>query len=100
MARRKKLINNTNIPTGLFNGKLFAPTTLKAYAPAGYTFKGWYDTNTGNCLTTESEINIPTNDFNYTATFEEMPNAEKLSKGNIIPLYKKSLLFSYSIYFQ
>ena len=93
----KLFINNTNIPTGLFNGKLFAPTTLKAYAPAGYTFKGWYDTNTGSCLSTNSEINIPTNDFNYTATFEEMPNAEKLSKG-ITPVRINEVSASNSVY--
>ncbi|MBQ1667187.1 MAG: lamin tail domain-containing protein, partial [Prevotella sp.] len=93
----KLFINNTNIPTGLFNGKLFAPTTLKAYAPAGYTFKGWYDTNTESCLSTNSEINIPTNDFNYTATFEEMPNAEKLSKG-ITPVRINEVSASNSVY--
>ena len=34
-------INGIDIPTGKFNGKLFAPVTLKAVAPAGYTFQGW-----------------------------------------------------------
>lgn len=35
------LINGMDVPTGEFNGKLFAPITLKAQAPAGYEFLGW-----------------------------------------------------------
>lgn len=93
----KLFINNTNIPTGSFNGKLFAPTTLKAIAPAGYTFKGWFDTDEGSCLSTNTEINIPTNDFNYTATFEEMPDAEKQSKG-ITPVRINEVSASNTVY--
>ena len=35
------LVNGTRIPTGEFNGFLFAPATLRAVAPAGYIFQGW-----------------------------------------------------------
>lgn len=35
------LINDQEIPTGKFDGKLFAPVTLKAEPMGGYTFKGW-----------------------------------------------------------
>ncbi len=35
------LINGQQVPTGYFKGNLFAPVTLKAVAPAGYTFQGW-----------------------------------------------------------
>ena len=35
------LVNDTEIPTGRFNGYLFAPARLKAVAPAGYVFQGW-----------------------------------------------------------
>ena len=34
-------VNEVPVPTGYFNGQLFAPTTLRAEAPAGYTFQGW-----------------------------------------------------------
>lgn len=34
-------INDMPVPTGKFNGMLFAPVTLKASAPAGYNFVGW-----------------------------------------------------------
>ena len=39
------LVNNMQVPTGKFNGNLFAPVTLKAVAPAGYVFQGWLTTN-------------------------------------------------------
>lgn len=36
------LINNLPVPTGKFSGQLFYPVTVKAVAPAGYKFVGWY----------------------------------------------------------
>ncbi|MBR6180450.1 MAG: lamin tail domain-containing protein [Prevotella sp.] len=35
------LVNGINVPYGEFNGRLFAPVSLEAKAPAGYTFAGW-----------------------------------------------------------
>ncbi len=35
------LINELNVPTGKFSGKLFAPIAVTAAAPAGYRFVGW-----------------------------------------------------------
>ena len=35
------LINGQEVPTGRFSGPLFAPVTVQAKAPAGYTFLGW-----------------------------------------------------------
>ena len=34
-------INGLNVPYAAFNGQLFAPVTLEAKAPVGYTFTGW-----------------------------------------------------------
>ena len=34
-------VNGLKVPYSTFNGKLFAPVTLEAKAPAGYTFTGW-----------------------------------------------------------
>ena len=34
-------INGQEVPTGRFSGPLFAPATIQAEAPAGYTFAGW-----------------------------------------------------------
>ena len=38
------LINGQPVPTGTFDGMLFAPVTLEASAPAGYNFVGWSKT--------------------------------------------------------
>ena len=35
-------VNGQQVPTGRFDGYLYQPATLKAIAPAGYTFQGWY----------------------------------------------------------
>ena len=34
-------INGIKVPYSYFNGQLFAPVTLEAKAPVGYTFAGW-----------------------------------------------------------
>lgn len=34
-------VNEQEVPTGKFDGTLFAPITLTAKAPAGYQFNGW-----------------------------------------------------------
>ena len=34
-------INGVQVPYAYFNGQLFAPVTLEAKAPVGYTFAGW-----------------------------------------------------------
>lgn len=44
-------VNDMQIPTGKFNGKLFAPSVLKASAPAGYKFVGWKDNTIGTDFT-------------------------------------------------
>lgn len=34
-------VNDIPVPTGSFDGKLFAPVTFRAEAPGGYRFAGW-----------------------------------------------------------
>ncbi len=34
-------INDLKVPYAYFNGQLFAPVSIEAKAPAGYTFSGW-----------------------------------------------------------
>ena len=36
------LVNGIEVPTGKFEGTLFAPAKLDVVAPEGYTFAGWY----------------------------------------------------------
>ena len=43
-------LNDMAVPTGKFDGYVFAPVTLKANAPAGYRFVGWRNNN-GNAET-------------------------------------------------
>ena len=40
-------LNDMAVPTGKFDGYVFAPVTLKADAPAGYRFVGWRSNNGG-----------------------------------------------------
>ena len=42
----KVMLNDIEIPYAEFDGYLFAPITLKAQAPAGYTFVGWKNAGT------------------------------------------------------
>ena len=35
------LINDKKVPTGYFNGRLFAPQKITAVSPSGYKFLGW-----------------------------------------------------------
>ena len=41
LASARLQVNGQTVPTGRFSGTLFPPVTLKASAPAGYTFLGW-----------------------------------------------------------
>ncbi len=79
-------VNGIEVPTGYFSGHLFAPVTLKAEAPAGYTFRGWKDKNatmgsssSGNYYSTDPEIEMPTGQFNLIADYAPMDDA--LNKG-------------------
>jgi len=45
-------VNDLPVPTNRFSGKLFAPVTVRAQAPSGYTFKGWVS----SLSTTTTEI--------------------------------------------
>ncbi len=56
------LVNGMEVPTGRFYGKLFAPITLEAKAPAGYRFAGWQAENAAASdvyVSTEKEYTLP-----------------------------------------
>ena len=40
--RAQLFVNDQIVPTGAFSGRLYPPVTLRAEAPAGYDFQGWY----------------------------------------------------------
>lgn len=50
-------LNGLPIPRQRFKGNMFAPVTLHAEAPAGYTFTGWKDAS-GNTLCTDADWTI------------------------------------------
>ncbi|MBP5514215.1 MAG: CotH kinase family protein, partial [Bacteroidaceae bacterium] len=49
-------LNGQEVPTNKFNGRLFAPITFSAFAPAGYKFSGWkLNDNEGESIFTTSD---------------------------------------------
>jgi len=67
------LLNGQEIPTGKFNGSMFAPITLTAVAPAGYNFDSWKVD--GKVLAYDSILNLDekmkTGAYSITAHFKE-----------------------------
>ena len=41
-SEARLMLNGIEVPYNRFDGRVFAPTKIKAIAPAGYTFQGWY----------------------------------------------------------
>ena len=74
-------INDIEVPYADFNGRLFAPVTLRAEAPAGYTFSGWKNTSTGEIYSYEAETTMPTGNFSLTATFSPSPSLDREGWG-------------------
>ncbi len=74
------LINGQTVPEGKFDGYLFPPVTLKALAPAGYTFGGWQNER-GTVQSTASEISLPTGTVNLTACFTPLSDSQKQAQG-------------------
>ena len=52
------MINGVPLPTGQFNGKLFAPAKIKVIAPAGYNFQSWRKNGT-SFFDSHEEIDMP-----------------------------------------
>ena len=79
------LVNGMEVPTGKFSGKLFAPITLKASAPAGYRFAGWKSSD-GKCVSGSMEYEMPsTGSVNLTAVWMKA-DADKLSEFADAPI--------------
>lgn len=73
-------INNEAVPTGNFDGQLFAPVTVRAEAPAGYVFSGWYESS-GRAVSSRNSMSLPTGDMELIAKFRKMTAAEKQKAG-------------------
>ena len=59
-------VNGQIVPTGSLKGKLYPPVTLRAEAPAGYTFEGW-NLLSGNISGTTETIFSEGDDWKYYA---------------------------------
>lgn len=53
IEQARLMVNGLEVPTGKFNGSLFAPITLKAVAPAGYRFAGWNNVESASTVLIE-----------------------------------------------
>ena len=76
----KLYINGQQVPTGSFNGHLFAPVRLRAEAPAGYVFTGWYN-RSGALKSADAEISLPTGTVQWTARFTRLSDNELTAQG-------------------
>ncbi|MBO4851671.1 MAG: lamin tail domain-containing protein [Prevotella sp.] len=79
-------VNGLDVPTGKFDGTLFAPIVVKALAPEGFVFKGWVNEQ-GNLQSSEEEYDISNlGMLTLVATFERLVDDEELSAAIAMPI--------------
>jgi len=67
-------LNGQQVPTGGFDGTLFAPAIVSADAPAGHAFTGWTNSQ-GEVVSTDALLDLSNQaDLTLTATFEPLPD--------------------------
>ncbi len=92
-------INDVKVPTGEFLGEVYKPVTLRAAAPAGYKFLGWYTIAGGTLYSTDLEIEVSEITPRYTAKWEKMTDEEMLANGfNPSPVVINEVSASNEIY--
>ena len=77
-------INDMQVPTGYFDGNLFAPVKLRAVAPAGYVFLGWLKNGAQepNYYSTDEEITLPKDtNLKMKACYRALSQSERLAQG-------------------
>lgn len=90
-------VNGIHVPTGRFDGSLFAPAIITASAPEGFTFKGWADSD-GNIVAENREFDISGHgDLTLTATWEPVP-AAALVEEIATPIKVNEVSASNSVY--
>lgn len=88
------LLNDVEVPTGKFNGRLYTPFTLTATAPEGYRFLGW-STNGKASSIVSAERSITLNK----GTYQQLQALfEPKSEVTTIPLYVNEVSASNEIY--
>lgn len=83
LSKAELLLNDVRIPTGKFDGTVFAPAVLTTDAPSGYVFKGWKiegagDTKTesGKELDLEAIFSGVSSRVTVTAQYEAIPDSD------------------------
>lgn len=79
-------INGIDVPTGHFDGTLFAPITLHASAPAGYAFTGWKDAKNKVISTEEDYVVSKEEMLTLTATFQALSIDEDMAEATATPI--------------
>jgi len=74
------LVNGMEVPYADFKGHLFAPVTLEAKAPAGYTFTGWKSGD--NVVSTATKMDLPSDaSVSLVACFEPLSSEQMMAQG-------------------
>ena len=83
LSKAELMLNDVRIPTGKFDGTVFAPAILTTDAPSGYVFKSWKiegagDTKTasGKQLDLEDLLSGVTSRVTITAQYEAIPDSD------------------------
>ncbi len=79
-------VNGVEVPTGRFDGTLFAPTVLTATAPEGYQFRGWQDADGVVYSESETYDISDMGDIFLTATYEPLPSDNEMLADLAMPL--------------
>ena len=91
-------LNGINVPTGRFDGTLFAPAIVKATAPEGFAFKGWYDGNNRLVGSDETlDLSGMTN-VTLTARYEPLSTDEALLSAIATPVKVNEVSAGNSVY--
>ena len=76
------LMNGLEVPYASFNGYLFAPVTVEAKAPAGYTFAGWRKSKGSRTETiTDAIVDVTDTDVSLKALFTPLSADERAAEG-------------------
>lgn len=92
-------INGIKVPTGKMSGKVFKPAILRATAPEGYKFLGWFKNTKDEPFTFDTEFEVVESSAYYTAKWEKMTDEEMIAQGlNATPIVINEVSASNEIY--
>lgn len=92
-------LNGIKVPTGKLDGAIIKPVRLRAAAPAGYRFMGWYKTIGGALVSAEPEFDVNETSPRYVAKWEKMTPEEMIAEGlNPSPVVINEVSASNEIY--